>query len=94
MPIVEPEVLMDGDHTIEDCARASEAVYSEVVRALHQHNVFLEGSLLKPNMITPGHSHPTYKTLPPAEVGKATVRALQRTIPAAIPGIVVCFFCY
>jgi fructose-bisphosphate aldolase class I len=87
MPIVEPEVLMDGDHTIEQCVEASEKVFSATIRALHEHHVFLEGSLLKPNMITPGHSNPTYKTTKPEEVGKETVKVLQRTIPVAIPGI-------
>jgi len=87
VPIVEPEVLMDGEHTMEQCAVASEKVFSEVIRALHQHHVLLEGSLLKPNMITPGHSHASYKTTKPEEVAKETVRVLQHTVPVAIPGI-------
>jgi len=87
VPIVEPEVLMDGEHTIEECAIASERVFSAVIRALHQHHLLLEGSLLKPNMITPGHSNPAYKTTKPEEIGKQTVAVLQHTVPVAIPGI-------
>jgi fructose-bisphosphate aldolase class I len=87
VPIVEPEVMMDGDHTIEDCARISEQVWSAVVTALHEYKVFLEGCLLKPNMITPGQKNPAYKTTSPHVVASYTVRCLKRTIPAAIPGI-------
>jgi len=87
VPIVEPEVMMDGEHTIEDCARISEEVWSAVVTALHEYKVFLEGSLLKPNMVTAGQSHPSYKTTDPHVVASYTIRALKRTIPAAIPGI-------
>jgi len=88
VPIIEPEVLMDGDHTLEDCARATERVWAVVVKHLHDHKILLEGSLVKPNMVTPGHSSPTYKTTTPEQVGKATVTVLQRTLPAAVPGVV------
>lgn len=54
-PIVEPEVMMDGDHDIETCARVSERVYSEVFKACHECGVLLEGILFKPNMITSGN---------------------------------------
>jgi len=87
VPIVEPEVMMDGDHSIDDCARISEEVWAAVVSALHEYKVFLEGCLLKPNMITPGHENPLYKTTPPHTIASYTIRALRRTIPAAIPGI-------
>jgi len=85
VPIVEPEVLCDGTHTIEECAEASERVFAGVIKALHDQKVFLEGALLKPNMITPGKSCPEKAT--PGDVAFFTVRTLSRTIPAAIPGI-------
>jgi len=86
-PVVEPEVMMDGSHDIETCARVSEHVYSAVVAALHANGVFLEGSLLKPNMITSGQA--AEKQANAHEIASYTVRTLKRTIPAAIPGI--CF---
>lgn len=85
VPIVEPEVLVDGTHTIEECAEASERVFAGVVKALHDHHVFLEGALLKPNMITPGMSSEQKCTA--QEIAFWTVRTLSRTIPAAMPGI-------
>jgi len=87
VPIVEPEVMMDGSHSLEECAIATERVLAGVVKVLHDNHVFLEGSLLKPNMVTPGHSSPDYKTCTPEQIAKATVTVLQRTIPIAIPGI-------
>jgi fructose-bisphosphate aldolase, class I len=85
VPIVEPEILCDGTHTIEECADASERVFAAVVKELHDQGVLLEGALLKPNMITPGMECETKAT--PAEVAFYTVRTLSRTIPAALPGI-------
>jgi fructose-bisphosphate aldolase class I len=85
VPIVEPEVLCDGDHTIEECAEASERVYAGVIKALQDHHVFLEGALLKPNMITPGKDSDQKATA--GEIAFYTVRTLSRTIPAAMPGI-------
>jgi len=87
VPIVEPEVLMDGDHSLEDCIEATQSVLAGVVKALHDHHVFLEGALLKPNMVTPGQAHPSYKTITAQEIARATVTVLQRTVPASIPGI-------
>jgi len=87
VPIVEPEVLVEGDHTLEMAQRSTEATLSYVYRALHDHNVYLEGTLLKPNMVTPGLSCPTKTSA--QEVAVATVTALQRTVPVAVPGI--CF---
>lgn len=84
-PIVEPEILTDGDHTIDVCAEATEKVLSACVSALHLHGVFLEGSLLKPNMVTPGATCPEKK--PSKEIAWYTVRTLARTIPGAIRGI-------
>lgn len=85
VPIVEPEVLVDGTHDIDECAQKSERVFAAVVKALHDHNVLLEGSLLKPNMITPGSD--SQKKVSSQEIAWKTVRTLLRTIPGAIPGI-------
>lgn len=85
VPIVEPEVLVDGTHTIDQCVKASERVFAAVVKALHDNNVLLEGILLKPNMITPGSDCTTKVSA--QEIAWKTVRTLLRTIPAAIPGI-------
>ncbi len=87
VPIVEPEVLMDGEHTLERCAEVTERTLAIVFKALNDHKVLLEGSLLKPNMVTPGHSHSSYATTKPAEIANATVTTLQRTVPPAVPGI-------
>ncbi|XP_054166796.1 fructose-bisphosphate aldolase-like isoform X2 [Oppia nitens] len=86
VPIVEPEVLPDGDHDLERCQKVSEKVLAAVYKALSDHNVFLEGTLLKPNMVTAGQS--CTKKYTPQDIAKATVTALQRTVPAAVPGIV------
>jgi len=87
VPIVEPEVLMDGSHSLTECAAATEKTLAAVVKALHDHHIFLEGILLKPNMVTPGHEHPDYKTTAPEVIAKATVTVLQRTLPPAVPGV-------
>jgi len=86
VPIVEPEVLCDGDHTLERCQKVTETVLAAVYKALNDHHVYLEGTLLKPNMVTPGQSCPQKAT--PAQVAEATVTAFSRTIPPAVPGIV------
>lgn len=86
VPIVEPEVLMDGHHTIERCAKVSEAVLREVFQALNRHGVILEGMLLKPSMVTPGKSHTSQAS--PEQVAEATLRVFRRVVPAAVPGIV------
>ncbi|KAK4878523.1 hypothetical protein RN001_011029 [Aquatica leii] len=85
VPIVEPEILPDGDHCIERCQKVSETVLAAVYKALNDHHVYLEGTLLKPNMVTQGQSFPTKCS--PQEIGAATVTALQRTVPPAVPGI-------
>ena len=84
VPIVEPEVLMDGEHGIERCAEVSEAVLHAVFQALHRHHVVLEHMLLKPNMIAPGKAQPTAT---PEAVAEATLKVLRRTVPAAVPSI-------
>jgi fructose-bisphosphate aldolase class I len=86
VPIVEPEVLMDGAHTIERCEDVTGHVLHEVFNALFDQKVSLEGMLLKPNMIISGIK--CAKQAPVKEVALATVRCLRRHVPAAVPGIV------
>jgi len=85
VPIVEPEVLAEGNHDIEKCAEISRAVYSEVFNALCKHGVLLEGILLKPNMITSGMN--SEKKVKSEVVAEKTVETLARTVPPAVPGI-------
>lgn len=85
VPIVEPEVLMDGDFNIEVAAAATEKVIAAVYKAMSDHHVMLEGTLLKPNMVRSGSEAATQAT--PAEIAVATVRVLQHTVPCAVPGI-------
>jgi len=85
VPIVEPEVLMDGDHTIERCFEVTEQVLHAVFNQLYTQGVILEGMILKPNMIVPGLACPTQVSVD--EVADATVKCLLRTVPAAVPGI-------
>ncbi len=86
VPIVEPEVLMDGGHTLERCEEVTAEVLHQVFHALHEQRVVLEGCLLKPNMVLSGSDCPVQA--PVAEVARANVRCLRRTVPAALPGIV------
>lgn len=86
VPIVEPEVLADGNHGIEVCAHVTERVLHHVFEALHQHGVLLEGALLKPNMVTPGYECPNKAS--PQDVAFFTVRTLKRSVPPALPGVV------
>ena len=85
VPIVEPEVLMDGTHSIERAAEVTERVLAAQYKALSDHHVLLEGTLLKPNMVRSGASAATKASM--AEVGRATVRVLQHVVPVAVPGI-------
>ncbi|KAL8141336.1 hypothetical protein V2J09_007357 [Rumex salicifolius] len=85
VPIVEPEILVDGPHDINKCADVTERVLAACYKALNDHHVLLEGSLLKPNMVTPGSEG---KKVSPEVIAEYTVRALQRTVPAAVPAIV------
>jgi len=86
VPIVEPEVLMDGDHTIERCYEVTEATLHAVFHELYLQRVELEGMLLKPNMVLSGKDAP--KQAGVQEVAEQTVRCLKATVPAAVPGIV------
>uniref|UniRef100_A0A8D0ER55 Fructose-bisphosphate aldolase n=1 Tax=Strix occidentalis caurina TaxID=311401 RepID=A0A8D0ER55_STROC len=85
VPIVEPEILPDGDHDLKHCQYITEKVLAAVYKALSDHHVYLEGTLLKPNMVTPGHA--CTKKYSPEEIAMATVTALRRTVPPAVPGI-------
>merc|ERR1711970_1132835 len=85
VPIVEPEVLMDGSHDLLRAQKVTETVLAATYKALSDHHVYLEGSLLKPNMVLPGADCPTKYT--PEQAAIATVQALSRTVPAAVPGI-------
>jgi fructose-bisphosphate aldolase class I len=85
VPIIEPEVLIDGDHTLERCFEATEAVLHAVFHALHRHRVVLEYTVLKPSMVLPGKGHPPKAG--PEQVAAATVKVLRRTVPAAVPSI-------
>jgi fructose-bisphosphate aldolase class I len=86
VPIVEPEILPDGDHDIERTMKVTEVVLAYQYKALSDHHVYLEGSLLKPNMVTAGQS--CTKKYHSSDIAKATVTALNRSVPAAVPGIV------
>ncbi len=85
VPIVEPEVLMDGDHSIERCEEVTDAALSAVFRQLHEHRIYLEGMVLKPNMVISGKK--AADRAPPEAVAEATVRCLRRYVPPAVPGI-------
>ncbi|QSA98588.1 class I fructose-bisphosphate aldolase [Methylococcus sp. EFPC2] len=85
VPIVEPEVLIDGDHGIEQSETVTEAVQDEVFLALKRHRVQLEYIILKPSMVIPGKAHPVKAD--PVEVAERTVRILRRTVPAAVSSI-------
>lgn len=84
VPIVEPEVLMDGNHDIERHAEVTEAVQHAVFHALHRHHVIFELMLLKPNMVLPGKDN---RRADSDEVADATLKVLSRTVPVAVPSI-------
>ncbi|XP_060569292.1 fructose-bisphosphate aldolase-like [Ruditapes philippinarum] len=86
VPIVEPEVLYNGDHDLQTAQKVTEQVLAYQYKALSDHHVFLEGTLLKPNMVTSGQSCSDKST--PEQNARATVQAFSRTIPAAMPGVV------
>jgi len=85
VPIVEPEVLMDGGHTLERCREVTEEVLRNVFIQLNCQRVLLEGMILKPNMVLPGLTCPTQASVD--EVANLTMKSLWRTVPAAVPGI-------
>lgn len=85
VPIVEPEVLMDGGHSLDRCFGVTEEVLLTVFQHLYIQGVMLEGMLLKPNMMVPGLNCQRQETID--EVADATVKCLKRAVPAAVPGI-------
>jgi fructose-bisphosphate aldolase class I len=85
VPIVEPEVLMDGAHSIERCEQVTDEVLSTVFRELFEQRVYLEGMVLKPNMVISGKKAANRAS--PQTVAEATVRVLKRHVPPAVPGI-------
>ncbi|MFQ5738006.1 MAG: class I fructose-bisphosphate aldolase [Acidobacteriota bacterium] len=86
VPIVEPEVLMDGDHTIERCEEVTGATLHAVYDALYRQRVYLEGTLLKPNMVLSGRDCDSQAS--DQRVAEATVRCFLDHVPASVPGIV------
>ncbi len=86
VPIVEPEVLMEGSHTIDRCNKVTGDVLHAVFNALYEQKVSLEGLLLKPNMVVSGNVCAVQASV--TEVAGATLRCLQRHVPAAVPGII------
>jgi fructose-bisphosphate aldolase class I len=85
VPIVEPEVLMDGDHDIDRCYEESQRVLNETFQELRIQRVALEGMVLKPNMVVPGKK--SAKQASVEEVAEKTIRLLKNCVPAAVPGI-------
>jgi len=85
VPIVEPEVLMDGDHTLQRCFEVTEEVLRTVFTQLYSQGVVIEGIILKPNMVLPGLTCQKQESVD--EVADATVKCLLRAVPAAVPGI-------
>ena len=85
VPVIEPEVLMDGAHTMERCCEVTEEVLRTVFNQLYSQRVMLEGLILKPNMVLPGLTCPRQEMVD--EVADATVKCLLRAVPAAVPGI-------
>ena len=85
VPVVEPEVLMEGGHTLERCGAVTGEVLHTVFKQLHAQGVLLEGMILKPNMVVPGLTCPVPATV--EQIAEATVKCLLRAVPAAVPGI-------
>lgn len=85
VPIVEPEVLMDGDHDLARCAEVTEIVLYTLFNELHKHRVSLENIILKPSMVIAGNQHIPQPSI--AEVAAATLKILRQTVPAAVPSI-------
>ena len=85
VPIVEPEVLMDGAHSIERCSEVTEEVLATVFASLFEQRILLEGMVLKPNMVISGKKAANHA--PPQAVAEATLRVLKRHVPPAVPGI-------
>lgn len=85
VPIVEPEVLLDGDHSLQRCAEVTEEVLHAVFLALHRHGVTLESMVLKPSMVVAGKDFPAQAG--PEDVARETLKVLRRSVPAAVPSL-------
>ena len=85
VPIVEPEVLMDGDHTIDKCYDVTSRVIAECYKELAIHNVNLKGTVLKPNMILPGTNCKQKSSA--EEIAKKTLECLKKNMPSEVPGV-------
>lgn len=85
VPIVEPEILMDGDHDLEQCAAVTEKVLIKVFKSIRKHGVLLENMILKTNMILPGLA--CTKHYSTNDIATATIKVLKNTVPAAVPSI-------
>ncbi|KAL2925439.1 Fructose-bisphosphate aldolase 3 chloroplastic [Bienertia sinuspersici] len=85
VPIVEPEILLDGDHPVERTLEVAQRVWAEVFYYLAENNIVLEGILLKPSMVTPGAEHKEKAS--PEIIAKHTLQMLKRRVPPAVPGI-------
>jgi fructose-bisphosphate aldolase class I len=86
VPMVEPEVLMDGDHDIDTCYEVTEATLRSLFASLYEHNVLLEGTILKASMVVSGKDCPDQADVD--DVAEATVRCLKSMVPALLPGVV------
>ena len=86
VPMVEPEVIMDGDHDIDTCYEVTEVVLRSLFASLYDHNVMLEGTILKASMVISGKDCPEQASI--EEVAEMTLRCLKSTVPATLPGIV------
>jgi len=85
VPIIEPEILLDGDHSIDTTLHVFEKVWAETFKAMADNNVVFEGILLKPSMVTPGAEHKVKSS--PEQVAHYTLTGLKRRVPPAVPGI-------
>ncbi|XP_020810885.1 fructose-bisphosphate aldolase [Drosophila serrata] len=88
VPIISPEILPTGDHDLDRCQKVTETLLAGVYKALSDHHIFLEGTLLQPSMVTPGLQ--SSKSHPATDIGLATVLSIRRTVPPAVPGVLFC----
>jgi fructose-bisphosphate aldolase, class I len=85
VPIIEPEILMDGNHSIVETAKITEKVLTSMYKKLNEHNVLLKATILKPNMVRPGTENTNAIVM--SDIAKYTVKALQNSVPISVPGI-------
>jgi len=87
VPMVEPDILRDGDHTLEKCKEVSKKIWASVFKALSDFNIYMEGMILKTNMVTPGKDLAKFGQYSVKEAARATLEALGYTVPPLMPGI-------